>query len=509
MTTLITPIRDNNCYIGRVKQLAGGSPLAPTTFIRPLDGSSFEVDLKSEELWEMDGSRRLGQIIKNRQMVKIKCVSCPRINEVNMIEQAVMGAGSDLITPGTPAGTLHTALVANSSTTIVVTGAGFSPFVSPASSTVYLIIVDPTNGDEIIPCTLPATVATQYTFTIASTYNSGKPKLAHAGSDALTVAVLTTANTAFTSNASAGATTIVLGNNSNLTATSTQVLVLSPGTSKEETVIVSTPATSGTGPWTFTLANSATLKNAHSIGDLAYSPVIHALTDQVTGSYYTFEIGLGALNGANGMVIRVRDCICSSVKVSGKAGGVLTYEEEWIGIACAVQNTPATVTFETGHPVLLYTQGVWTIDGSSSSDAAISIEEFTIERKNAPDDTIQTEGLTLAAIIFGNFMCSVSFKTVFTNPNYFYKTYFGSTAGTADSQTVGSGSFVATFTQADTFGSISYNMPFTQYSKVGGITPKKDGKAFRQEIAAAGTSNQGASSYVCQTTINNMTTSEF
>lgn len=509
MTALIIPIRGDNFYLGITKQLVGGTPLAPTTFIRPLDGSTFEVDLKSEELWEMDGSRRLGQIVKNRQMVKIKQVCCPRINEVNLLEQATMGAGSDLITPGTPSGTLHTALVANSSTTIVVSGAGFSPFLTPASSTVYLIVVDPTNGDEIIPCTLAATGTNPYTFTIASSYNTGKPKLAHAGSDALTVAILTTANTAFTSNVSAGAATIVVGNNSNLTATSTQVLVLSPGTVREEIVIVSTPATSGTGPWTFTLANSAVLKNAHNIGDLAYSPVIHALQDQVDGSYYTLEVGLGTLNGGNGMTIRVRDCKVASCKVSGKAGGVLTYELEWVGIACAVQNTPATVTFETGHPVLLYTQGVWTIDGSSSSDVAISIEEFTIERKNAPDDTIQTEGLTLAAIIFGNLMVAVSFNAIFTNPQMFYKTYFGSTSGTADSQVVGSGAFVATFTQADTFGSISYNIPFTQYSKVGGIVPKKDGKAYRQQIAAAGTSNQGANAYVAQTTINNMTTSEF
>ncbi|GAC1471394.1 MAG: hypothetical protein PVSMB5_19990 [Ktedonobacteraceae bacterium] len=508
MTALIVPIRGDNAYIGRTKQLVGGTPLAPTTFIRPLDGSTFEVDLKSEELWEIDGSRRLGQIIKNRQMVKIKVTSTPRINEVGLIEQAVMGAGSDLITPGTPAGTLNTALVANSGTTVVVTGS-FNAFNTPASSTVYLIIVDPTNGDEVIPCALPSTGSGPYVFTIASSYNSGHPKLAHAGSNVLTVAVLTVANTALTSSATKGATTIVVGNNSGLTGSGTQVLVLSPGTANEETVVVSTPASSGTGPWTFTLANSAVLKNAHSSGDLVYSPVIHGLTDQIIGSYYTFEIGLGTLNGGNGMTIRVRDCVCASVKVSGKAGGALTYEEEWIGVACAVQNTPATVTFETAHPVLLYTQGAWTVDGSSSSDVAIGIEEFTIERKNNLDESIQTEGLTLAAIIFGNLMCAVSFNTIFTNPTMFYKTYFGSTSGTADSQAVGSGSFVATFTQADGFGSISYNIPFTQYSKVGGIQPKKDGKAYRQQIAAVGTSNMGASTYVAQTTINNMQLTEY
>lgn len=508
MPTVIIPIRSDNAYIGMAKEVPAGTPVAPSTFPRILDGSSFEVDLKTEELWEIDGSRHLSQLIKNGQKVKIKQVCTPRMNEAGVLEQAAMGAGSDLITPGTPSGTLNTALVANSSTTIVVTGAGFSPFVTPASSTVYLIIVDPTNGDEIIPCTLPATGTGPYTFTIAATYNSGKPKLAHAGSNTLTVAVLSTVNTAFTSNASAGATTIVLGNNSNLTATSTQVLVLSPGTVREEIVVVSTPASSGTGPWTFTLANSATLKNAHNIGDLAYSPVTHVLTDQPDGNYYTLEVGLGSLNGQAGMTIRVRSCKVMTCKVSGKAGSILTYELEWEGIACAVQGTPSTVTLE-AHPVFLYTQGVWTLDGSSSSNDAISIESFSIDRKNNLDDTIQTEQLTLAALIFGNLMVDVGFDTVFTNTSLFFKTYFGGPNGTADSQTIGAGSFVVTFTQADTFEAITYTIPTTHYSKVGGITPKKDGKHLKQQVSAASVSNGGSNAYVMQTTLANTQTTEY
>jgi hypothetical protein len=358
-----------------------------------------------------------------------------------------------------------------------------------------------------VPCTLPATGTNPYVFTIAATYNTGHIKLAHAGSNVLSIAVVTVANTAITSNATAGATTIVLGNNNNLTATSTQTLVLSPGTVREEFVTVTTPATSGTGPWTFTLASGATLKNAHSIGDLAYSALVRTMQDQSDGDYYTLEVGLGSLAGAAGMTIRVRDCKVSTCKVSGKAGSELQYELEWEGIACAVQNAPATLTFE-AHPVFLYTQGIWTLDGSSSSNDAISIEMFSIERKNNPD-AVQTEQLTNAAIIFGNMAVGVAFETVYTSGSRFFLVYFGGLSGTADSQVIGAGSFLVTFTQPDNLEAITYSVTVQHYSKVGGVEPKKDGKHYKQAVSAVGVSNAGANLFVMQTTINNTQLSQY
>jgi hypothetical protein len=503
---VLVPIRGDNAYIGLGKQTVQGTAVAPSWFPRILDGSTFTVELAAGELWEMDGSRHVSQLIKNKQSVKIKQVVTPRMNEAGMLEQAVMGHSSDVITPGTPTGTLHTALVANSSTTIVLTGAGFSAFVSPASGTVYLIVVDSTAGNEIIPCTLPATGAGPYTFTIASTYNSGKPLLSHAGSDALAVSILTTANTSITSTATAGATTIVLGNNSNLTATATATLALSPGTAREEIVTVTTPASSGTGPWTFTLANAATLKNGHTIGDLAYSAVTHVETDQSDGDYYTLEIGLGSLAGAAGMTIRVRDCKVSTCKVSGKAGSELQYELEWEGIACAVQGSPATLTFE-AHPVFLYTQGVWTLDGTTTGEA-INIEMFSIERKNNLD-LVQTEQLIGAAIIFGNMNVDVAFDSVYVNGSRFFLVYFGGVTGTADSQTIGAGSFLVVFTQPDGLESITYSVPVQHYSKVGGIEGKKDGKHMKQSVSATGVSNAGANTFIMQTTLTNTQISQY
>ena len=595
---VLIPIRADNAYIGLAKQAAQGTPVAPTYFPRLLDGSTFEVDLAAGELWEVDGSRHLSQLIKNKQSVKFKQVVTPRMNEVALLEQATMGHGADTITlASTLSGTLNAALVANTSTTIVVTGAAFSAYATPAAGTLYLTITDPTNGNEtipvtlpatgsastwtftiaasynsgkptlahagsnvltvtvtpvsgtlngaitanssttvvvtapvmsafltpasgniylmipdatngneIIPCTLPATGTNPYTFTIASTYNSGKAAISHAGSDVLAVMILSSVNSSLTSAAAKGATTISLGSNSNLMAAGTQALILSAGTAREEIVTITTPATSGTGPWVYTLAASATLKSAHNSADLAYSPVIHTMIDESDGDYYTAEVGLGSLAGAAGMTIRVRDCKIETCKVSGKAGSELQYEIEWKGIACAVQNAPATLTFE-AHPVFLYTQGVWTIDGSLTGEA-LNIEQFSIDRKNNLDD-VQTEQLTSAAIIFGNANVDVAFDSVFVAGSRFFLVYFGGTAGTADSQTIGAGSFAITFTQPDGFESITYNVPVQHYSKVGGIEPKKDGKHFKQAVSAIGVSNAGANAYIVQSVVNNSTISQY
>jgi hypothetical protein len=505
--TVIKPIRSDNSYFGLAKEVVAGTPVAPSWFPRWMDGSSIEYDLKTEEVWEGDGTRRMSQLVKNQQSIKIKLTVSPRMNELGFLEEACMGSGSDTITPGTPAGTLHLATTGGTSTTLSVTDAGLSSLITPAAGTFYLLIVDPTAGNEVVPCTLPATGAGPYVFTVASSYNSGHVALTHAGSDALVVAPLTNVSTSLTAAVLKGATTIPLGNDLNLTtASSTQVLILSPGLSTEEIVTVTTPATSGTGPWVYTLANSATCKNAHASGDLVFSPVTHVLTDQSDGDYFTIEVGLGSLNGAAGTTLRVRSCKCESRKISGKAGGLLMYELEFTGIASSVQNTPATISLEQ-HPLFLYTQGVWTLDSSTGGDA-LNIPSWDIEQKNnlAP---VQTEALTNAAIIFGNVTVALGFEITYTTANRIYLVYFGGSSGTTDAQAIGAGAWSVTFTQPDTFESVTYSMLTTHYSKIGLPVPKKDGKEFRQAISAASVSNSGANPYVLQTTVTNSQLSNY
>lgn len=499
MPTLMFPIRDSNSYIGVGKQASGGTAVAPSSFFWWMDGSKLEFDSKVEAIKESDTSRRESQYIKNLQMCKIHVTTPVRPPMLGTVECAAMGSGSDAITAGTPSGTLSAGVTGGTSTSCAVSGPGFSVFLSPASGTLSLLLSAGTAAQEIVPVTLPATGTNPYTFTVAATYNSGKFKNSHASSD--TVAVLTTANTSLTSAATKGAATIAVGNTSNLTGVGTQVLVLSPGTASEEIVTVSTPASSGSGPWTFTLANSATLQKAHSSGDVVYSPVTHALTDQNDGDYYTLEVGLGSLYGGAGMTLRVRDCKLDQVKRSSKSGQLLMYDLDFTGTVTVSQGSPATVVMDTVHNPFLFTQGVWTIDSNAAGDA-LAIESFDITQKNNLD-VVQTEALTPAAIIFGAIGLDLMYDCVYTRNDKTFQVYFGSATGTTDAQLLFTGSLLLVFTQADGFHTLTYSIPTVAYTKVTQPVPKADGKHYTTQVTGAATSNQGANTYLLQTSIAN------
>lgn len=405
----IVPIRADNAYVGISKQSSQGSPVAPSTFVRWLDGTKFEFDLKTEMIWEGDGTRRLSQIIKNMQAVKSTIVFNPRPVELGFFETACMGSGADSIT---------------------------SPSVS----------------------------------------------------------------TQLSAGTSVGASSITVSSNTGLTGSGTIALMLTPGGAAEEVAVFTVPAT-GVGPYTLTVANSGTLKNAHTSSDTVQSIATHTITDQSDGSYYTIEYGLGSLNGAAGPTIRITDCKIESIKRSSKAGQLLEYTVEFNGIATVSQGSPSTVTLE-AHSPFLYTQGVWTLNGSTTGDA-LAVESFDIQQKNNLDIGIQTEQLTLAAIIFGNLDVNVTAELVMQNSNLIALTYWGGTTGTTDAQAIGAGSLNLKFTQADTYHSVQYNVPTLHYTKVTEPTPKKDGKHFKVGVTSQGTSNQGANSYILQTTVTN------
>lgn len=415
MATL--PIRNDSAYFGISKQSLQGTAVAPTSFIRWLDGSKIAWDPSTAEIWEGDGSRRLSQIIKTKQEVKLTTVLNPRPIELGLLEQAAMGSGSDSVTAATVATTLSSASLA-------------------------------------------------------------------------------------------GATSISVAANTGLTGSGTITLVLEPGTATEEIAIFTTPPT-GSGPYTLTVSNTyngGALKLAHSSSGVVRSVTTHTLTDQSDGSYYTLEVGIGTLNGGAGLTMRVRDCKVDSIKRSSKAGELLTYEVTWVGIAVSVQSSPATVTYE-NHQAFFYTQGVWTINGSTSGDA-LAIENFDIQQKNNVNGP-QTESIVLAALIFGKVQVDVSFNFVMQNAQLILLNTTGSTTGTADSQTVGSGSMNLVFTQADGFHTVQYNMLTLDYTKVPVPEPKNDGKYFSVAASATSTSNMGQNAYVLQTTVGNAQTATY
>lgn len=405
----IVPIRSDNAYVGAAVQTIQGSPVAPDHFFRWLDGSKLEYDMKVEEVWEGDGTRRLSQSVKQYQLIKATVKLNPRPIEIGFLEAAALGAGADTLSAAT----------------------------------------------------------------VATTVSTGS---------------------------SAGATSLTIASNSGFSGSGTITLVVGAGTANEEIAVFALPVT-GAGPYTITVSNSKTLKNAHNAGEIVRVYSLHTLSDQTDGNYYTWEFGLGSLSGATGPTIRVTDCKVEQVKREAKAGGLLEYEVSILGIGSALQNSPATVTYE-NHQAFLYSQtyGGWTLNGSTTGDA-VAIQSFTITQKNGIGTDIQAEQLTLAALIFGNIDLDVKLDLIMQNSTLIALTYYN--GGTTDAQAIGSGNVIIKFTQPDGFHSVQYTIPTTEWHKTKMPEPKKDGKHFKLEIEGKAVSNQSQNPYLLQVALQN------
>lgn len=320
------------------------------------------------------------------------------------------------------------------------------------------------------------------------------------GADAVGSPLLATTTTTLIT--AATSTTVTLTSVTGLPGTGTIALALEPGTINEEIAIFTLPPTGSV----LTLAasyNNGTGKfvKGHAIGVNITTSVPHILTDQSDGNYYTIEVCLGGLSGGAGPTLRVRDCKVEAIKRHGKAGSLIGYEIDFVGIATTSTGAPATVTLE-NHQPFFYTTGVWTLNGSLTGDA-LNVETFDISQKNNLDTGIQTEQLTMAAFIFGNINVDVAIEVVFINSNLIALTYFGGIGGTTDAQAIGAGNLTLIFTEADTFHTVQYVLPTMHYTKSEPPAPKKDGKHFKLPLSAASVSNSGANTFVLQTTVNN------
>lgn len=321
------------------------------------------------------------------------------------------------------------------------------------------------------------------------------------GSDNWNSGTSPTASTTLHGATLVGATSIATHANTGLTGSGTIALVLDPGLSTEEEAVFTIPATGSADPYTLTVANSGTLKYAHADAATVKSAAIHVFTRQYDGPYITSEVCLGQLHSQAGETLRVRDCKVNSVKVTGEKGKLWMHEFEIDGIATVVQGSPSTVTLENRQPFIFY-NSVFTLDGSTSGDA-LGIDKVAIERKNNLDDGIQTTAVTPAAIIFGKSETKITLNLIMQNLNQFNKMYFGSTAGTTDSNVIAVGSFLVVLTQADSFHILQYNVTTVAYTLVKAPTPKTDGKHYEMSVESVGTSNMGLNASVLTTTLNN------
>src|SRR5882762_693143 len=172
---ILNAFRGSNFYLGFGEQSSPDTPAAPTIFPRWKNGTKVVIEPAFEEVEEGDSSRRTTLLIKNGQMVKIMVVSSLRPNERGYFEKWDQGASSDTYTAPAVATTLSalTAVGATSITVAAQTGL-------TGSGTIALVLEAGTAAEEIAVFNLPATGVGPYTLTVASTYNGGALRLAHA-----------------------------------------------------------------------------------------------------------------------------------------------------------------------------------------------------------------------------------------------------------------------------------------------------------------------------------------
>lgn len=487
-------ISELNAYMGIARQSAQGVSAAPSTFFRWLDGSSYEPARKVEDVREGDGSRRLSRALANQQYHKAKIVVDARPNEFALLMQAALGHGSDAYTAAavstTQSGTtlavgatvnltLNASVAAGASTLTTLANTGF-----PATGVLPVVIDGGTNVQEIVVLTLPGTGTGPYTYTIA---NTGTLQFAHAAG----ATVKSTAGVTLT------ATTGIPGSG-------TVALALSQGTANEEIVLCQCPAQTSTlyalstGSQTVAMGAFAL---THTAADAIKAYATHVLTDQTIGDYWSVEVSMG---GTAGYIYRIVDAQVDQIKISAKAGMQVQLEVDFVGCTVLRQTTAATVSFENHLPFLFQqSASYWTLDGVTTGDAPY-VSSFALTLKNAID-LIQTEHLTLDALLYTTVTVDCSFAVLFQNGNRYNSAYLGNISGTSDAQQMATGSLLLSFVQPTGFFSNQLSAPNLVYTKVSGADkPKTAGKHLEQTLEAASISNNGVAAYVVQDTLQTM-----
>lgn len=400
----LTPIQENQFYIGCAKQAAWGTAVAPTQFYRWLDGTDANPETKFQSEREGDTSPYMSLIYKASQYWAFKVMYYARPIGLGQGLQALLGSGSDSYTAPTKSGTLSSAVAAGATT--------FS-------------------------------------------------------------------------------TALNLGN------TGTLALNFTPGYSASayEVATVNLVSQSGTGPYTYTLANSAAFKNAHASGDAITSASTHTLTRQ-NGPYdaFSFDSGFLPLGSGPGKSFRTQDAVCYQIDLASQTGKPLAVTEYWYGCLSAIDAAQLSPVYEgqsvvsaAGGPLLhRQAQSNWLVDGASSGNAA-TVRGFRLTAKNgtAVEDFL-TEGLSPAFFIPGTIDITGALDVVFQSYSQYLETYFGSASaasGTTDSYITGFGSTATTYT-ADAVNSLNLSLPNVYYTAPK-LTPKLDGKPLPQQLAFA------------------------
>src|SRR5690348_6602272 len=206
------------------------------------------------------------------------------------------------------------------------------------------------------------------------------------GNNSDTYTAPTKSTTLSGSSNTAGSTSLVLVGD--LGNTGTLALNINPGyaSTTYEVVTIDCTTRSGSGPYTYTIATSGTLKYTHSAGETVNNLSQHVFTRQnTTYNPCTYEVGFGTSSNTTKQAVRMTDAVCTDLTISGQKGQLWQLQHNWIArtgtLLTSVQSISST-SFEGGNKVgvaggpFVWWQGSsWQINSSSSNNAA-TIESF-------------------------------------------------------------------------------------------------------------------------------------
>lgn len=309
------------------------------------------------------------------------------------------------------------------------------------------------------------------------------------GSDVYTAPTKSTTLAAgITAGASTFQSTADLGNVGNL------AINFTPGYSSTtyEVQTVNLTTRTGTGPWTYTLASSATFKNNHSNSDVITSASTHTFTRGLT-TYDPYTIEGAYYQSGFGKAIRVSDCVCYQAVLTLETGKPAIIEHDWYGTLGTVQASLASPTFEgtsvigsPGAPFHYFQGGSsWTVDSLTTGNAPY-IKKLVVTMKNSTAvDDFQTEALNPTYFIPGNFDVTGQMDVVFTDYRQYAETYMNTTSlatNSTDNYIMGYGQASVTLT-ADAVNSLAVSLPNVGYTAAKLAAPKLDGKALMQSVS--------------------------
>jgi hypothetical protein len=300
------------------------------------------------------------------------------------------------------------------------------------------------------------------------------------GSDTYTAP---TANTTLSANVLAGAATCSVV--ANLGNTGTLAVQVEGGYSSAtaETVTLDLTTKTGTGPYVYTLAASATFVKGHSSGGSVVSAASHVLTAKYAFDPYTFEIGYGE-PGALTQIIRFVDACCTDLQIESTKGKPVKFTHSWYATKTKFMTAGTATTAPTGTPFRHFDgAGTWKLNNLSTGNA-VTIDSFKLQLKRSTQVAeCQSESVNPVYFLPGNVDIDGDLDAVFNSWADFNLTYYGTTAPAAnatDSNLVGESQVSVTY-QSDAVNSLTFSLPTVAY-KTANVKQSLKGGAVKQPI---------------------------